>query len=281
MNIIQKEKDGVVYLTFPLFEAEGICHGFSTREGGVSRGALASMNLSFSRGDDPERVMENHRRFSSAVGYEASRLVFTNQVHGTNIRKVDRADCGEGIFRPLDSAGADGIITQDPEVVLMAFFADCVPLFFYDKGTRAIGAVHAGWRGTLKRIGACAVERMREEFDTRPEDILAVIGPSICRDCYEVSEDVAEAFRQEFPAHQQEILSPKPGNKYLLDLWRANEIILREAKIPPGQIQVSGLCTCCHPDFLFSHRASGGKRGNLAGAITLAGRKEGGEKTDE
>ncbi|MCH5252530.1 MAG: peptidoglycan editing factor PgeF [Lachnospiraceae bacterium] len=272
MNITKNEKDGVVYLTFPLFEKEGIRHGFSTRKGGVSEGDLGTMNLSFTRGDEPERVLENHRRFASAVGYDVSRLVFTNQVHETVIRRVDRSECGKGIFRSSDIIGVDGLITKDENVVLMTFFADCVPLFFYDRKQKAIGAVHSGWRGTVKRIGAHAVERMQEEFDTRAEDILAVIGPSICQNCYEVSEDVAEEFRQEFTASQQkEILVNKPGNKYLLDLWRANEIILQEAGIPAGQIQVSGLCTCCHPDFLFSHRASGGKRGNLAGAITLSG----------
>lgn len=270
MNINKNIHHGVTYLTFPIFEKAGVRHGFSTRLGGVSQGELGAMNLSFSRGDDPEKVMENHRRFAAAVGYPVDSLVFSDQVHDTVIRRVDFSDCGKGILRSSDIKGVDGLVTDDPGVVLMTFFADCVPLFFYDRKHHAIGAVHSGWRGTAGRIGAKAVYVMGQEFGTKPEDLVAVIGPSICQACYEVSEDVAEAFRREFAKGQwEELLIAKPQGKYQLDLWRANEIILQEAGIPAGQIQVSGVCTCCHADVLFSHRASGGKRGNLAGAITL------------
>lgn len=270
MNINKNIHHGVTYLTFPIFEKAGVRHGFSTRLGGVSQGELGAMNLSFSRGDDPEKVMENHRRFAAAVGYPVDSLVFSDQVHDTVIRRVDSSDCGKGILRSSDIKGVDGLVTDDPGVVLMTFFADCVPLFFYDRKHHAIGAVHSGWRGTAGRIGAKAVDVMGQEFGTKPEDLVAVIGPSICQACYEVSEDVAESFRREFAMGQwEELLIAKPQGKYQLDLWRANEIILQEAGIPAGQIQVSGMCTCCHADVLFSHRASGGKRGNLAGAITL------------
>lgn len=272
MNAVKNEKNGVTFVTFPIFEGEGLVHGFSTRLGGVSKGDCATMNLSFSCGDAPEAVMENHRRFAEAVGYPVENLVFSNQVHKTVIRRVDSFDRGKGILRESDITGVDGLVTNDENVVLMTFFADCVPLFFYDRKKRAIGATHSGWRGTVRRIGALTVEAMRREFGTEPEDLLAVIGPSICQDCYEVSEDVAEAFQKEFAINQwEEILIRKPAHKYLLNLWRANEIILQEAGIPADQIQVSGLCTCCNPEFLFSHRASHGKRGSLAGVITLGG----------
>ena len=270
MNSKKNIKNGVTYLTFPILESAGVRHGFSTRLGGVSEGDLGSMNLSFSRGDDPGKVMENHHRFAAAVGYPVENLVFSDQVHDTVIRRVDVSDCGKGILRESDLKGVDGLVTDDPEVVLMTFFADCVPLFLYDPKHHAIGAVHSGWRGTVGRIGAKAVQKMTEEFGSVPDELLAVVGPSICQDCYEVSEDVAEAFRQEFKKIQwDELLLAKPEDKYQLDLWRANEIILAEAGIPVSQIQVCGMCTCCHSDFLFSHRASGGRRGNLAGAITL------------
>ncbi len=269
MNVKKKSKNDVTFLTFPILEEAGVRHGFSTRLGGVSLGDLASMNLSFSRGDDPEKVMENHRRFAAAVGYSMENLVFSDQVHDTIIRRVNSSDRGKGILCESDLRGVDGLITNDPEVVLITFYADCVPLFFYDAGHHAVGAVHSGWRGTAGRIGAKAVSAMKREFGTDPANLLAVIGPSICRDCYEVSGDVAEAFRQEFREEQcKEFLTGKSGDKYLLDLWHANEIILREAGIPASRIQISGLCTCCHPEFLFSHRASGGRRGNLAGVIT-------------
>lgn len=269
-KFVENKKESVTFLTFPLFEKAGVKHGFSTKLGGVSNGDCATMNLSFTRGDDPEAVRENHRRFAKAVGYPVEHLVLSNQVHDTVVRRVDASDCGKGISRESDLIGVDGLITDDPEVVLMTFFADCVPLFFYDPVVKAVGASHSGWRGTVSRMGAKTVERMAQEFGSKPENLLAVIGPSICASCYEVSEDVAEAFQKEFRKEQwQEILEEKQAHKYQLNLWRANEIILEEAGIPEEQIEVSGLCTCCHPDLLFSHRATGGRRGNLAGVITL------------
>ena len=179
MNIKKKSKKGVTFLTFPILEEAGVRHGFSTRLGGVSLGELASMNLSFSRGDDPEKVMENHRRFAAAVEYSIENLVFSDQVHETEIRRVHSSDRGKGILRESDLKGVDGLITNDPDVVLITFFADCVPLFFYDAGHGAVGAVHSGWRGTVGRIGEKAVLAMKKEFGTEPDDLLAVIGPSI------------------------------------------------------------------------------------------------------
>ncbi|MBO5487649.1 MAG: peptidoglycan editing factor PgeF [Eubacterium sp.] len=271
MKANRKEKNGVVYYTFPLLEREGIVHGFSTRYGGVSEGVCATMNLSFHRGDKREHVVENHRRFAEAVGYDKNNLVFSDQIHETTIRRVTREDAGKGINRESDIIGVDGLISNDTDVVLMTFFADCVPLFFYDRKNHAIGASHSGWRGTVARIGAKTIREMGKAFGTKPQDVLCVIGPSICQDCYEVSDQVAEQFQKEFDEkHWKEILLKKSEEKFQLDLWRANEIILQEAGVPENQIETSGLCTCCHPEELFSHRASHGKRGNLAGVITLA-----------
>lgn len=271
MKINRKEKNGVVYYTFPSLEKEGIVHGFSTRYGGVSKGIYASMNLSFQRGDEVEHVMENHRRFAEAVGYDKDRLVFSDQIHETTVRRVTEEDAGKGINCLSDIIGVDGLITDDKNVVLMTFFADCVPLFFYDRRNRAIGASHSGWRGTVGRMGAKTIEQMKLAFGSRPEDILCVIGPSICQDCYEVSAEVAEQFKAEFDEkYWAEILFQKSEEKYQLGLWRANEIVFSDAGVPPENIETSGFCTCCHPEELFSHRASHGKRGNLAGVITLA-----------
>ena len=269
-NCNVNKKGNVTYLTFPLFERAGLKHGFSTRLGGVSTGDCATMNLSFTRGDDSDHVMENHRILADAIGYEVENLVLSNQVHDTVIRCVDASDCGKGVIRQSDLIGVDGLITQDSKVVLMTFFADCVPLFFYDPVEKAVGASHSGWRGTVKRIGAKTVAAMEREFGTKPGNLLAVIGPSICASCYEVSEDVVVQFAKGFREVQwREIWEKKSAHKYQLDLWRANEIILEEAGIPRGQIEVSELCTCCHSDLLFSHRATGGRRGNLSGVITL------------
>lgn len=163
------------------------------------------------------------------------------------------------------------MITDEKNIMLATFYADCVPLFFVDAKHKAIGLAHSGWRGTVARMGLRMVEAMAREYGTKPEDLTAAIGPSICRDCYEVSEDVAEAFAKEFckPGQNEEILTDKGNGKFLLDLWRANEIVLTEAGIAPDKIQVTDICTCCNPEYLFSHRASKGKRGNLGAFMGL------------
>lgn len=269
-NIIWNEKNNVPYLTFSSFERLGIMHACSTKSGGVSKGACAAMNMSFSRGDVHEDVLTNHRLFAQAVGYNPNHLVLSDQIHKTVIRRVDKTDCGKGVIRESDLVGVDGLITNDSQVVLMIFFADCVPLFFYDPVKQAIGASHSGWRGTVMRMGARTVEAMQREFESAPENIHVVIGPSICQNCYEVSEDVVEAFRKEFSREQWGTLwQEKENNKYQLNLWEANRILLEEAGIPKEQIEVSGYCTCCHADVLFSHRATNGRRGNLSGVISL------------
>ena len=274
-HIIWNEKNGVPYITFPSFVRLGIKHGFSTKQGGVSKGDCATMNMSFTRGDEEEDVRTNHRIFADTIGYEVEQVVLSNQVHETVIRRVDASDAGKGVTKESDIIGVDGLITNDPKVVMMTFFADCVPLFFYDPVNRAIGASHSGWRGTVKRMGARTIEAMQQEFGCQPPNIYAVVGPSICQRCYEVSEDVAEAFREEFSMeHWKNLWERKENHKYQLNLWEANRIILEEAGIPAEQIEVCGYCTCCHSDLLFSHRATNGHRGNLSGVITLGGKNE-------
>ena len=260
------------YLTFPLFESTGLVrHLFTTRLGGASQGIFASMNLSYTRGDDKATVDENYRRIASILGCDVSDMVCADQTHTTNVRVVDETDKGKGILYPKDYTDVDGLITNVSGIVLATFYADCVPLFFIDVKNKAIGLSHSGWRGTVGRMGAVTIDAMRKEYGTRPEDIIAAIGPSICQDCYEVSEDVAEAFMQEFNKIDQngQILLSKGNGKYQLDLWKANKIILEEAGIAPEKIQVTDICTCCNPDYLFSHRASQGKRGNLGAFLGL------------
>lgn len=260
------------YLTFPLFEDTGLVrHLFTTRLGGNSQGIFSSMNLSYTRGDDKEAVDENYRRIAALLGCDVSDIVCSDQTHTTNVRVVDENDRGKGILYPRDYTDVDGLITNVSGIVLATFYADCVPLFFIDVKNKAIGLSHSGWRGTVGRMGAVTIDAMRKEFGTRAEDVCAAIGPSICRDCYEVSEDVAEAFRQEFnkAGQSEQILLSKGNGKYQLDLWRANQIILEEAGVLPEKIQVTDICTCCNPDYLFSHRASKGQRGNLGAFLGL------------
>ena len=272
-GMLQQEKDGVEYLTFPAFSESGVVnHLFSTRIGGVSEGIFSSMNLSFTRGDKKEAVLENYKRIAGVLGCAPEDFVCSDQTHTTNIRLVTKEDGGKGIVIPKDYTDIDGLITNEPGIVLVTFYADCVPLYFVDIKNQAVGLAHSGWKGTVHRMGKEMVHTMRKAFGTRPEDLLVAIGPSICQACYEVSRDVAEQFMMEFPEKdvQNEILYETiPGEKYQLNLQRANAIILEECGIPKEQISVTDICTCCNPEYLFSHRASQGKRGNLAAFLGL------------
>ena len=263
------EANGVVYLTFPILEQFGVKHGFSTRLGGVSEGMFSSMNLSFQRGDDREKVEENYKRICNVLNMNHKNVVLSNQVHDTKIKLVTKEDAGKGMIKESDIIGIDGLITQEKDIPLVTFYADCVPLFFYDPVKEVIAAAHSGWRGTKEKIGKKMVETMEEEFGCKKEDVVAVIGPSICQDCYEVSEDVVLEFQEVFMEETSLFAKAKENGKYNLDLWKVNSMILKEAGILEKHMSLPNLCTCCNPKLLFSHRASKGKRGNLAGFISL------------
>lgn len=283
---LHRAANGVTYLIFPGLEKTGaVRHLFSTREGGVSEEIYATMNLSYTRGDKKEAVDENYRRIAQCLGSRPEDMVCSDQTHTDHIRLVTDKDRGKGVVKPKDYRDVDGLITQERGIVLCTFFADCVPLFFVDPVRRAIGLSHSGWRGTVQKIGKKTVEEMGRAFGTKPEDIHAAIGPSICQDCYEVSEDVIGEFRRAFPNTEKDIgnsslrsesreracslwFRTKPG-KYQLDLWEANRQVMLEAGIPAEQIEVTDLCTCCNPELLFSHRASHGQRGNLGAFMML------------
>lgn len=269
MNI--RERNGVTYLTYPALEKlPKIVHGFSTRLGGVSEGIYASMNLSFTRGDEEGAVRENFYRISSAIGFLAEDIVTSDQTHTTNVRVITEEDRGNGITKPRPYSDVDGMVTNVPGLVLATFYADCVPLYFVDPVHGALGLSHSGWRGTAGKIGEVTIRKMQEEYGSRPEDILTAIGPSICQRCYEVSEDVVEQFRSAFDEkHWEKLFYEKPDQKYQLDLWEANRIVFTEAGILPEHISMPNLCTCCNPEFLFSHRASRGRRGNLAAFLGI------------
>ncbi|MCM1245877.1 MAG: peptidoglycan editing factor PgeF [Roseburia sp.] len=270
-NIHYVEKEGVPFLRFPILEKYPVIHGFSTRLGGVSKGDCTSMNLSFTRGDRREDVEENHRLFANAVGYDIETLVLTEQVHDTKIRRVGKGDTGEVFCERRSIRETDGLITDEPGVMLMTFFADCVPLLFYDPVRRAVGNAHSGWRGTVQRMGQKMTGKMKEEFGSQPENLLVVIGPSIGQCCYEVSEEVISEFQKVFDQkYLDDIYYKKPDGHYQLNLWQANKILLMQAGVKEEHICVSEVCTCCHPDLLFSHRYTHGKRGNLSAVIGLA-----------
>jgi YfiH family protein len=263
----------VPFISFPvLTEVPFLRHGFSTRLGGVSGDIFSTMNLGNESSiyvDEPAKVEENYNRIAASIGFDPKTIVVSKQVHKTNIRLVDENDCGKGLYLPRDFDEIDGLITNKPNVTLVTKYADCVPLFFVDTKKKTIGLTHSGWRGTVKKIGKITVEELKKHFDSDPEDIIAVVGPSICKDCYEVGEEVASEFKIAFPNTQNEILTAKGNGKYRCDLWAANRNVLLEAGLRPENIHISEVCTSCYSDLLFSHRKTEGRRGSLAAFLAI------------
>ena len=264
------EQEGVVYYTFPAFDAlPFVRHGFSTRLGGVSEGIFASMNLSFTRGDEPAAVRENFRRFCTAAGMDDRQVVISAQEHHVQIRNVTADDRGRGVDRERGYSDIDGLLTDEPGVVLCTQYADCVPLLFVDPVKRVVGTSHSGWKGTVARIGAVTVERMAADYGCRREDILAGVAPSIGPCCFEVDEPVYLAFQQA-GLLDTGCFEEKAGGKYHLNLWEINRRILLEAGLSAQHVTLTDLCTRCRPDLFWSHRAAGAQRGSLAAFIALA-----------
>ena len=215
-----------------------------------------------------EAIEENQRRIAAAIGVDPSDFTYTHQTHTTNVAVVEEKDRG-GRF--LDT---DGMVTNVPGICLVTFYADCVPLFFVDSVHRAIGLSHSGWRGTVGRMGQATLKLMEKQYGTDPEQVVAAIGPSICQDCYEVSGDVIEKFRETFDeALWPELFYEKGNGKYQLNLWRANQLVLTEAGVRKEQLAVTNVCTHCNPNILFSHRSAGTARGNLSAFLAI--RREG------
>lgn len=251
-----------------LEETGCVYHGFSTRFGGVSQGIYHSMNLSYTRGDDKKAVDENFQRFCSVIHIDWEKVCSTDQTHTANVRVVTKEDAGHGIRTQKKYFNVDGQITNVPGIPLISYHADCVPLFFVDPVKKAIGLTHSGWKGTAARIGANTILAMQENYGSDPKDILAVIGPSICQKCYEVSQEVADIFQAQFRVSDK-LLYKKGNGKYQLNLWEANNQVLLDAGMLPEHITQTSWCTGCHPERLWSHRKSGNDRGSLAAFLCL------------
>ena len=249
-----------------------LTHGFSTRYGGVSDGIYKSMNLSFSQGDDERRVLKNHGIMAKTMGVELADMVYSHQTHTTNVLRVTKEHAGMGFTVTRNFHDVDGLVTDVPGLMLVTAYADCVPLYFADTRLHVIGLSHSGWRGTVNNMAQATVDKMSYEFGSRPCDIAAFIGPSICASCYEVGDDVARNFRDRYGAESEKILTKKEAaseDKYYLNLHAANRINMLNAGISPQNIHVTDICTCCNPELLFSHRASKGKRGGLCGYMMI------------
>lgn len=249
------------FLTIPSFNDKKVSHLFTTRLGGVSENEFSTMNLGLNRGDNAENVMENFNIIAKELHQDLYNFVLTKQTHNDHIQIVGAKDRGKGLFSEGFS-DVDGLITNEKNVVLSAFFADCVPVMFFDPVESTIGIVHSGWRGTDKKIAGKAVKMMEESFSSKAENILVGIGPSIGQCHFEIGSEVAEKFDDEF-------IRVSEDGKLFADLWAINRKILIEAGIKSDNITIANECTACNTDKYFSHRIMGDRRGNMAAFIVL------------
>ncbi len=262
--------DSVPYLTYnSLSEIKFINHAFSTRLGGVSTGEFSSMNLAFNRGDNEDCVTENYKRLCKSAGFDYNTLTASAQDHNIFVRAVTAENAGTGIYKPRDMESVDALITNERNVTLVTYYADCTPLFFIDTNKKAIGLAHAGWRGTVGRIGEKVVQKMTELYGTNPADIKAAIGPAISVCCYEVDKPCAEHFLALENVNPDDFVHPKADGKYMVDLLEANRQILLSAGIKSENITVSDICTNCNSELLWSHRATKGHRGTMCALMCI------------
>lgn len=263
MFVLNKKGD-FEYYTISSFEETGLVkHGFTTRRGGVSKGCYESMNLRFNCDDSRENVLENFKRASEGFDMEYEKLILSKQVHETNIHTASAADFGNGISKENRFKSVDALITDEPGVPIVTLFADCVPVFFLDKKKRVIALAHSGWRGTVGRISQKTIQKMKRDYGSCSEDIMTAIGPSIREECFEVGDDVAQIFMNEFGDE----CVVRYGERYHVNMQKAIKKQLCEEGIT--QVDDSRICTCCNSDFLFSHRKTDGKRGNMGAFMEL------------
>lgn len=270
----------VPYIVIDAFSEYNILAVFSTRLGGVSTGQFTSMNFCTTLGDSQSNVNENFTRFGKSTG--ATNFVLSKQTHTTNVRKVSDEDVNKGLTKEMDYDNVDGLITDEKNITLSTFYADCVPLYFYDPVNHIIGLSHAGWKGTVNNIAKETLKAMCDNYQSNPIDIICAIGPSICVNCYEVSEDVAEKFIEKYgnikvkeydnnidSQDMSTVIYRKANGKYMLNLWAANYINIFESGVLPENIHIPDICTCENKNILFSHRGLNGKRGNLGAFMML------------
>ena len=266
MTFVNHEQNDLVWLTSPLLD--GVRHGFSTRRGGVSPAPWDTLNLGPGRGDAPENVRENYRRFFGCTGAVPERAVLSLQVHRDDVRLCTAADAGKGLVRERDYE-ADALITAERDLPLVVFSADCGILLLHDPEAGCVGAVHAGWRGCAAGIVEKTVREMVRLLGARPERIRAAVGPCIGKCCFETDSDVPEAMQASALGAEAEPYWERRGAKYHVDLAGLNRQWLLHAGVAPEHIDVCGLCTACRPDLFWSHRKMGNARGAQVAMICL------------
>lgn len=258
--------NGVCYGLFSHFAAHGLTHGISTRLQGVSAAPFTSLNLGLHSGDSQAAVNKNRALFAAAVGIDPAAAVTVQQVHGDTVGIVSRAKGADAGYSHT-FLSTDALATAEPGIPLMLFFADCVPVLFYDPVRRVAAISHAGWRGTVGRIAAKTLLILQTEFQVDPRDCLIGIGPSIGQCCYEVDDPVIDRLRQEF-TNWQDFIVPHNG-RWRLDLWEVNRRQLLDAGARDSNMIISGVCTACNTELYYSHRAEQGKTGRLGAVIQL------------
>lgn len=262
-------KGDLKFYTFEQFEETNLVnHCFSTKFGGVSKGCYESMNLSF-RDDKRENIIENYKIICDAINCNYKNIVFSSQIHEDKVYKVTNKDKGKGIIRKSDFYGYDALITNEPEIVLTTFYADCVSIFILDPINKAIGIAHSGWKGTILEIGKKTILKMKEEYDTNPKDLIIGIGPSISSCCFQVDLPVVQKFKENIPFSEKYIFNDKQEGKFKIDLQNIIKESIMHTGVLEKNIEISGICTMCNSDIFFSHRVMGNERGSLAGLIQL------------
>lgn len=266
--IVKHSTNGVWYGEFASLSAQAIQHGISTRLGGRSSAPYASLNLGLHVGDDTGATWQNRQAFCQALGLSAEHAVTADQVHGSVVYQVTAQDAGRGSRHYHEAiTGTDALITNVPGIPLMLFFADCVPVIIADPVQKAIGISHAGWKGTVAKIGQKTLLAMMEQYNTNPADCLVGIGPSIGPCCYEVNKPVINKLQENF-SRWQELATPA-GEHWHLDLWEANRQQLKETGVLDENISLSGVCTACNTQIFYSHRAEAGRTGRIGAVIAL------------
>ena len=263
--------DNFPYLSFSkLDEYKNVKHIFTTRLGGHSEDIFSTLNFAFHTGDKRENVLNNFNEVSKVFNTSLENFYHAYQDHTSNVKIVFDEDRGKGVIKGRDDGEYDAFITNCKNLVLYVTVADCVPIYLYDKENIVISVIHAGWRGTCSNIVKNTIANMKEHFNTNPEDIIACIGPSICSDCYEVSDDLYKEFSNNYKEdYLKEIFIKKDNNKYNLDLWKANKLNLMNEGVIENNIDITNICTYNNPDLLFSHRRLGNKRGNMGAFIMI------------
>lgn len=266
-NFNLNDKLGVKYLTVPSFERyKGLVHCFTTRLGGKSEKPYESMNMG--KYTDDEKVKENYVLLAESLGIDSGSFYFAHQIHSSNVAVIREKPDKDSDFFSHVFEDTDALVTNLKGVCLCILAADCVPILIYDPVKSVIGAAHSGWKGTAKKISKKVISVMHKEYGTNPEDCIAAVGPSIGKCCYEVDDYVIDKFKSGFSDTNKFVLS-KGNGKYMLDLWKVNEMILQEAGIKKENITVSNLCTKCNNDMFYSYRGENGKTGRAVAVIEM------------